>query len=103
MPATDLLVRMQASHTHLAIVIDEYGGTEGLVSIEDLVEVIVGDISDEHDTDEDLEIAAGERHPAPPSSAAMSHQGSFRDRTKRPLKDQLLAIPTNRDLSSSRS
>jgi CBS domain containing-hemolysin-like protein len=56
MPATDLLVRMQASHTHLAIVIDEYGGTEGLVSIEDLVEVIVGDISDEHDTDEDLEV-----------------------------------------------
>ena len=56
MPATDLLVRMQASHTHLAIVIDEYGGTEGLVSIEDLVEVIVGDISDEHDTDEDLGI-----------------------------------------------
>ena len=56
MPATDLLVRMQASHTHLAIVIDEYGGTEGLVSIEDLVEVIVGDISDEHDTDENLEI-----------------------------------------------
>ena len=56
MPATDLLVRMQASHTHLAIVIDEYGGTEGLVSIEDLVEVIVGDISDEHDTDEDLQI-----------------------------------------------
>jgi CBS domain containing-hemolysin-like protein len=56
MPASDLLVRMQASHTHLAIVIDEYGGTEGLVSIEDLVEVIVGDISDEHDTDENLEI-----------------------------------------------
>ena len=56
MPATDLLVRMQASHTHLAIVIDEYGGTEGLVSIEDLVEVIVGDIADEHDTDDDLEI-----------------------------------------------
>jgi len=56
MPATDLLVRMQASRTHLAIVIDEYGGTEGLVSIEDLVEVIVGDISDEHDTEEDLDI-----------------------------------------------
>jgi CBS domain containing-hemolysin-like protein len=56
MPATDLLVRMQASHTHLAIVIDEYGGTEGLVSIEDLVEVIVGDISDEHDTDEEVAI-----------------------------------------------
>ena len=56
MPATDLLVRMQASRTHLAIVIDEYGGTEGLVSIEDLVEVIVGDIADEHDTDEAVEI-----------------------------------------------
>jgi CBS domain containing-hemolysin-like protein len=56
MPATDLLVRMQASRTHLAIVIDEYGGTEGLVSIEDLVELIVGDIADEHDTEEDLEI-----------------------------------------------
>lgn len=56
MPATDLLVRMQASRTHLAIVIDEYGGTEGLVSIEDLVEVIVGDIADEHDTEDALEI-----------------------------------------------
>jgi len=49
MPATDLLVRMQASRTHLAIVIDEYSGTEGLVTIEDLVEEIVGDIEDEHD------------------------------------------------------
>jgi hypothetical protein len=56
MPATDLLVRMQASRTHLAIVIDEYGGTEGLVSIEDLVEVIVGDIADEHDTEDGLDI-----------------------------------------------
>ena len=53
MPASDLLVKMQASHIHLAIVIDEYGGTDGLVSIEDLVEEIVGDISDEHDTDDD--------------------------------------------------
>ncbi len=53
MPVMDLLVKMQASHIHLALVIDEYGGTDGLVSIEDLVEVIVGDIADEHDTDED--------------------------------------------------
>ncbi len=49
MPAIDLLVRMQATRTHMALVIDEYGGTDGLVSIEDLVEVIVGDIEDEHD------------------------------------------------------
>src|SRR3954471_9298031 len=49
MPAVDLLVRMQATRTHMALVIDEYGGTDGLVSIEDLVEMVVGDIEDEHD------------------------------------------------------
>lgn len=51
MPALDLLVKMQANRTHMALVIDEYGGTDGLVSIEDIVEVIVGDIEDEHDLD----------------------------------------------------
>jgi CBS domain containing-hemolysin-like protein len=49
MPAIDLLVRMQATRTHMALVIDEYGGTDGLVSIEDLVEMVVGNIEDEHD------------------------------------------------------
>ncbi|MBO0750882.1 MAG: HlyC/CorC family transporter, partial [Bradyrhizobiaceae bacterium] len=49
MPAIDLLAKMQATHTHLALVIDEYGGTDGLASIEDIVEQIVGDIEDEHD------------------------------------------------------
>src|SRR5579871_4433610 len=49
MPALDLLLKMQASRTHMALVIDEYGGTDGLVSIEDVVESIVGDIEDEHD------------------------------------------------------
>ena len=51
-PALDLLVRMQTTRTHMALVIDEYGGTDGLVSIEDLVEAIVGDIEDEHDESE---------------------------------------------------
>ncbi len=49
MRALDLLLKMQQTHTHLALVIDEYGGTDGLVSIEDIIEEIVGDIADEHD------------------------------------------------------
>jgi len=52
MPALDLLAKMQATRIHLALVIDEYGGSDGLVSIEDLVELIVGDIADEHDEKE---------------------------------------------------
>ena len=56
MPALDLLVKMQATRTHMALVIDEYGGTDGLVSIEDIVETIVGDIEDEHDLEESPKI-----------------------------------------------
>ena len=54
MPITDLLLRMQAQRVHMALVIDEFGGTDGLVTIEDLIEEIVGDIRDEHDGDADL-------------------------------------------------
>lgn len=52
MPVLDLLVRMQAKRVHMALVIDEYGETDGLVTMEDLVEAIVGEIEDEHDTPE---------------------------------------------------
>ena len=52
MPALDLLIKMQAARIHMALVIDEYGGTDGLASIEDIVELIVGDIEDEHDRSE---------------------------------------------------
>ena len=49
MPIGVLLGKMQAAHVHMALVIDEYGGVDGLVTLEDLLEQIVGDISDEHD------------------------------------------------------
>jgi magnesium and cobalt transporter len=48
-PVLDLLAQMRQAHMHLALVVDEYGGIDGLVTIEDLVETITGDISDEHD------------------------------------------------------
>src|SRR3954469_10940529 len=51
MGVIELLARMRAQRTHLAIIVDEFGGTEGLVTIEDVVEEIVGDIEDEHDED----------------------------------------------------
>lgn len=53
----DLLLEMRIKRTHMAMVIDEYGGIDGLVTIEDLVEQIVGDISDEHDDESELELS----------------------------------------------
>ncbi|MCP4318414.1 MAG: HlyC/CorC family transporter [Hyphomicrobiales bacterium] len=54
MLASDLMQRMQAMRTQMALVIDEYGGTDGLVSLEDIVEMVVGDIEDEHDDEADM-------------------------------------------------
>ncbi len=61
MLASDLMQRMQANRIQMALVIDEYGGTDGLVSLEDIVEMVVGDIADEHDDeDETLITKTGE-------------------------------------------
>ena len=54
MPVVDLLTDMRRNRTHMAIIVDEYGGTDGLVTIEDIVEEIVGEIEDEHDDEEQV-------------------------------------------------
>jgi CBS domain containing-hemolysin-like protein len=74
MPALDLLVKMQATRTHMALVIDEYGGADGLVSIEDVVESIVGDIEDEHDDTEAPSI-----EPTPDGSFIADARASLED------------------------
>jgi len=53
MPIGILLQKMQTERIHMALVIDEYGGTDGLVTIEDLIEQVIGEIEDEHDVEED--------------------------------------------------
>ncbi|MBZ0161736.1 MAG: hemolysin family protein [Notoacmeibacter sp.] len=60
MLASELMARMKAARIQMGLVIDEYGGTDGLVSLEDIVEMVVGDIEDEHDDEEPMIIQTGE-------------------------------------------
>jgi CBS domain containing-hemolysin-like protein len=79
MPALDLLAKMQATRIHLALVIDEYGGTDGIVSLEDVVEEVFGEIEDEHDEDETPAIV---RQP----------DGSFLADARAPLEDVVTTV-----------
>ncbi len=82
MTVLDLLLKMQTTRLHLALVVDEYGGTDGLVSIEDLVEEVVGEIADEHDvedeplirTDPRLGLIADARMPVEELETASRHR-----------------------------
>ena len=58
MRAADLMVRMQSSRVHIAMVIDEFGGVDGLVTLEDVIEAVVGEIDDEHDKASAVQIVA---------------------------------------------
>ncbi|MEZ5786417.1 MAG: hemolysin family protein [Xanthobacteraceae bacterium] len=88
MPTLDLLAKMQATRIHLALVIDEYGGTDGLVSLEDLVEQIVGDIEDEHDEQEAHTVV---RQP----------DGSFLADARATLEDAIATIGTEFDIGDA--
>jgi CBS domain containing-hemolysin-like protein len=88
MPALDLLEKMQATRIHLALVVDEYGGTDGLVSMEDIVEQIVGDIEDEHD-EADL------------PSVVRQADGSFVADARASLEDVMAAIGEEFDVGEA--
>jgi CBS domain containing-hemolysin-like protein len=90
MPAIDLLAQMQASRTHLALVIDEYGGTDGLVSMEDLVEQVVGEIEDEHDE-------------ASARTVVRQYDGSFLADGRAPLEDVVASVGEDFDVGDAAS
>jgi CBS domain containing-hemolysin-like protein len=85
MPVLDLLAKMQTTRIHLALVVDEYGGADGVVSIEDIVEQIVGEIADEHDED------------TPPSVVRQS-DGSFLADARASLEDVTAIVGTEFDV-----
>jgi CBS domain containing-hemolysin-like protein len=88
MPAVDLLAKMQTTRIHLALVVDEYGGTDGLVSMEDIVEQIVGDIADEHDEDEQ-------------PSVVRQYDGSYVADARASLDDVSVAVGTEFDVGDA--
>ena len=73
MLASDLMARMQATRTQMALVIDEYGGTDGLVSLEDIIERVVGDIADEHDDEAPMIVETADGVFAVDARADLSH------------------------------
>jgi CBS domain containing-hemolysin-like protein len=86
MKCADLMLKMQASRLHMALVIDEFGGTDGLVTLEDLIESVVGEIEDEHDEAEAASlvvrggvIEADARTPLEELEAALEADLSFDD------------------------
>src|SRR5204862_6553983 len=85
MPPIDLLAKRQTTRLHLALVIDEYGGTDGIVSMEDIVEQIVGDIEDEHDDDE-------------VPSVVRQADGSFLADARAPLEDVVAIVGSEFDV-----
>jgi len=88
MPAAELLARMRNRRIHMALVIDEFGGTDGLVTLEDLLEMLVGDISDEHDV-------AGDE-PEPPVS---EEEGVWVVDGRTPLEELEAALGNGVDLA----
>ena len=94
MPALDLLVKMQATRTHMALIIDEYGGTDGLASIEDIVEMIVGDIEDEHDEEVAPEIVA-----QPDGDFVVDARASLED-VRKALDDDLVEMGEAEDVDT---
>src|SRR5437588_10373016 len=88
MSVLDLLAKMQATRIHLALVVDEYGGADGVVSIEDIVEQIVGDIADEHDEDE-------------PPAVVRQPDGSYLADARASLEDVTAIVGTEFDVGEA--